>query len=508
MTDRSTVVPPRSARLRQSPLEESARLTGGRGLPVALLMTVALLASVSWARGQFVELNPPPSFIDGDPRTWTASMTVTGRRVVTLRVALPEAEELVEALEPVDDVDARVFHRGRGHWEVHARDVNETKFELTLQGPANRFRNAANVRYTWHVQGRAHVPRLFNGPVPSGPPAHEAAVSRAISSATEDRAEFARLRLFRDGNRIFWGSGGGSRFEAQISGDVVLDDIHSASLVEEALAGDCLWSSRDRSRGSHRRCEYSWDTETYGSFLARLRMQREPSTPVSPSFVPKLTVQRVGLKRLSRTTASMWVIRLVPIAHHSNGQDGCELLGQERAEKGECVGVSGSEQTDAINIKDGSFSTNYTRLSLHRGWLKLDARNNIEGAVDLSVTLERHHSASYLPGALSEHVEPRYGKTRLAIGAGFAVWEVGLPFASGLEMRYRFQKIMGVPRGGVHVVSGLVSPWEARPDVGLYVQYHKGRDYYNIRFEERLERVAVGLAFNWQRLGSVRLPES
>ena len=87
------------------------------------------------------------------------------------------------------------------------------------------------------------------------------------------------------------------------------------------------------------------------------------------------------------------------------------------------------------------------------------------------------------------------------------MWEVGLPFASGLEMRYRFQKIMGVPRGGVHVVSGLVSPWEARPDVGLYVQYHKGRDYYNIRFEERLERVAVGLAFNWQGLGSVRLPE-
>ena len=34
---------------------------------MALLMTVALLASVSWARGQFVELNPPPSFIDGDP---------------------------------------------------------------------------------------------------------------------------------------------------------------------------------------------------------------------------------------------------------------------------------------------------------------------------------------------------------------------------------------------------------------------------------------------------------
>ena len=162
----------------------------------------------------------------------------------------------MEALEPVDDVDARVFHRGRGHWEVHARDVNETKFELTLQGPAKQVSERRERKVYIACTGPgARGPRLFNGPVPSGPPAHEAAVSRAISSATEDRAEFARLRLFRDGNRIFWGSGGGSRFEAQISGDVVLDDIHSASLVEEALAGDCLWSSRDRSRGSHRRCE-------------------------------------------------------------------------------------------------------------------------------------------------------------------------------------------------------------------------------------------------------------
>ena len=311
----------------------------GGGLRVGLLMTAALLASVTCARGQFVELNPPPSFIDGDPLTWTASMTVTGRRVVTLRVALPESEELAESLEPVGDVDARVFHRGRGHWEVHARNVNETTFKLTLQGAANRFRNAANVRYTWHVQGQAYVRRLLNGPVESGPLAYEAAASKSSSGVTADHTESARLRLFRDGNRILWGSSGGSRFEAQISGDVVLDSIRSTSLVEEALGEECLWASRVRSHGSRHRCEYAWDTETYASLLAWLRMQRDvPSSPVSPSFVPKLTVQRVGLKRLSRTTASMWVIRFVPIAHHSNGQGGCELVGQDREQKTEeCV---------------------------------------------------------------------------------------------------------------------------------------------------------------------------
>ena len=474
-------------------------------------MMAALLASVTYARGQFVELNPPPSFIDGDPLTWTASMTVTGRRVVTLRVALPESEELAESLEPVGDVDARVFHRGRGHWEVHARNVNETTFKLTLQGAADRFRNAANVKYTWHVQGQADVRRLLNGPVESGSRAYEAAASKSSSGVTADHTKSARLRLFRDGNRILWGSSGGSRFEAQISGDVVLDNIRSTSLVEEALGEECLWASRVRSHGSRHRCEYAWDTETYASLLAWLRMQRDvPSSPVSPSFVPKLTVQRVGLKRLSRTTASMWVIRFVPIAHHSNGQGGCELVGQDREQKTEeCVEGPAFERTDApININGGSFSTNYTSLSLHHGWLKLDACNNIKDRVDLGMTLERHHSASYLPGALSEHLEPRYGKTRLAIGGGLAVGDLGLPFAKKLEIRYRFQKIVGVVRGDVHVVNGLIVPWEARPDVGLYVQYYKGRDYYNIRFEERLERVAVGLAFNWQSLGSVGLPES
>ena len=138
----------------------------------------------------------------------------------------------------------------------------------------------------------------------------------------------------------------------------------------------------------------------------------------------------------------MWVIRFVPIAHHSNGQGGCALVGQDREqETEECVGGPAFERTGApINIRGGSFSTNYTSLSLHHGWLKLDARNNVKDGVDLGMTLERHHSASYLPGALSEHLEPRYGKSRLAIGGGFAVGDVGLPFANRLEYVTGFRR--------------------------------------------------------------------
>ena len=157
-------------------------------LRIAGALTLALIGSVNSASGECAQLDPT-SVREGTLRTWTADMTVEGPCFVTLHVALPESRELVESLELVDDKNAYVLHRERGHWEVHVKDTGETKFQLTMQGAADRFRNGLTVKYAWYEQGRHTIRRLFNGPVAQTPPA-SVPETREISPSSAVRLAF------------------------------------------------------------------------------------------------------------------------------------------------------------------------------------------------------------------------------------------------------------------------------------------------------------------------------
>ena len=220
----------------------------GRRLPAIVLVTAVLLGNVSGAFGQAVELKPLPSFRDGEPRTWTAFVTVTGESVVALQVALPESKELVASLVPLDDVEARVLRRGRGHWEMHAKNHGETRFEMTLEGPADKFRNDVYVKYTWYEQGRDAVQRLFNGPVEKGARespetenpspvrlAFGTGFSRRIDDAIDFSVDDAGSRLWIENDSRLRLSGTlGALFEAKrFNDDMTLDVLTSLEFVNQ-----------------------------------------------------------------------------------------------------------------------------------------------------------------------------------------------------------------------------------------------------------------------------------
>ena len=132
---------------------------------VAAIVGAVLLGGVNRGLAQPVRFEGP-SLPEGDPLTWVASMNVTGPRIVTLKVALPESGELVELLEVVGEAaHVERYHRGRGHWEVHVKGGDSTTLNLTLKGPADEFRNSAAVEYAWYEPGAPSRRTLLNGPI-------------------------------------------------------------------------------------------------------------------------------------------------------------------------------------------------------------------------------------------------------------------------------------------------------------------------------------------------------
>lgn len=253
-----------------------------RRLPTIVLVTAVLVGNVSGAFGQAVELKPRPSFRDGDPRTWTAFVTVTGERVVTLRVALPASTELVASLVPFDDHDARVFRRGRGHWEIHAKNQGEARFKMTLEGPADKFRNDLHVKYTWYEQGRHAVRRLFNGPVEK-----EARQSSETGSSSPVRLAF--------GTGLSW------RIDDAI--DFSVDD-----------AGTRLWIENDS------RLRLSGPL---GALFTMKRLNDDTTFDLLTSleFVNQTTRLLAGDRARGRGLFGWWRGRDAPDAHDDDGAD-------------------------------------------------------------------------------------------------------------------------------------------------------------------------------------------
>ena len=287
---------------------------------------------------------------------------------------------------------------------------------------------------------------------------------------------------FRDTNRLIVGNGD-ARFEAVVGGDLL------------------VWNRR----WSHWQEWNGWGMNVYGSALMRLRMTHDRSSPVrTPSFEPKATAQFIR-RKVSHSTRSELIINIVPWGHHSNGQEGCSLLHHNREPAldggdglGKCRPDEGVDTNNSgANLKDGSFSTNYSRVGLYGSWTRAKQTVTVGGE------LERHHSPdSWFPGALSPELYDRYGKLRTAASIRYAREAC----CGRVEFRYWYQRISGIRNSpdavdeatrNVNIVEAVLYPGRVR-NWGLYGRYYRGRDYYNIHFEQEVRRIEAGFSFTWQ----------
>ena len=317
--------------------------------------------------------------------------------------------------------------------------------------------------------------------------------------------------LLRDGNYLFFG-GTDIKYEAQLAGDVL---IHSRinDIAERVFDNTCdSMYTQLRTRAGRNGCsERHWGLHTYATIQLYLRMLDDSSAPIrTPSFIPKWTIQWVGLKRLATeqlagSWASMWMFNAVPVGHHSNGQDGCPLIGYRRRNQhqknGPCepeLSGAGAPATAEINTRNGSFSARvFHRGGMHHRWIKLhDSPANassLEIARELTIggMMEYNHVA----GEQAEILAPRYGKFRLSASINHAWKDVGR--WARVELGYRLQHRAGIEAPWVHLVEAVLFHTKVRP-MGFYFRYYHGRDYLNIAFEQHVNRGEAGFTFDWE----------
>ncbi|HKU40371.1 MAG TPA: hypothetical protein VJR89_19555, partial [Polyangiales bacterium] len=200
-----------------------------------------------------------------------------------------------------------------------------------------------------------------------------------------------------------------------------------------------------------------------------LRMFNEESTPVrSPSFMPRITAYAWFQQRVR---GSPTVYASVMLSHHSNGQAGPFF-----AEDG------------SINHEDGSFSTNYFEFTLYLtgftgrflGWSSLG--------------FEWHPGFNQ-----DEELEGRYGLYRLNLASTLIA---DLPLHGQVSLRItaildQFQRssenpfVQHLERFPLSVSYSMTVPGI---DLGVYVGYYLGHDYYNIYFDQLIHTIQVGIA--------------
>lgn len=272
-----------------------------------------------------------------------------------------------------------------------------------------------------------------------------------------------------------------------------------------------------------------WALSTGFSLLAAVRMLDEPSTPVrTPSYEPRLRLQilRLGAPRPAGDERASRLLGALELsaAHYSNGQKGCALADHLRGSgfsDFDCIAQTAPPST-ALNVLDGSFTTNYLAASLAGKRIALPAGGGPAAwTASAGAGLEWHLPCGF-SGCMDPPMRARHGEVvargsvevdRLLVHGRSR--RVPLLGAVPLDVRLRatvqgrahFSSASG-RFGAVAVEAALVQRHPRGFGVGPYVRLHRGRDDLNIRFEERLDTWTFGIVVDPAPAESLSAPEA
>ncbi len=205
-----------------------------------------------------------------------------------------------------------------------------------------------------------------------------------------------------------------------------------------------------------------------------LRQLSGGSAPVPPpSYMPRATFYYwgPGLRFLRGADPNAFPYAWFMFSHHSNGQEGDPV----------------NPLTGAPNYSTGNFSTNFVE-----GGVSLTRSEPTAGFAGTQL------SAAYYPLAWSDEHQRLYGRMRIRVAEEFiAPFDMGAATSS----RFRFELTwMGGPMGdGFHTVahrfnySGTVILNPNAQDFATFVNWYNGQDYYNIRYDRRIQVIRLGV---------------
>src|SRR5690554_3678 len=214
-----------------------------------------------------------------------------------------------------------------------------------------------------------------------------------------------------------------------------------------------------------------------------IRMYNEYSYPVkTPSYIPQLSMYYLfGDPKLPHHTTIYG-----RIAHHSNGQEGSFYVKDELSE----------ELKPKINLQSGNFSTNFFEI----------------GFIDTSYGLKKN-AVKFFKSSLEIHPRSWMYDELHGIYSGFRwhnsfyayklPWDRNLfskqrkaDFSVKIETTWMLDSINDWDTFDTERFSGALT-FYYHPgfleDIGFFVRFYHGSDYYNIYFEHQLSIIQFGL---------------
>ena len=206
-----------------------------------------------------------------------------------------------------------------------------------------------------------------------------------------------------------------------------------------------------------------------------IRMYQEPSFPVrTPSYIPQITLYYMFSGKANARNASLFV----RFAHHSNGQDGPFYL-----DNGE------------INLKSGNFATNFFEI----GFIKTHFNRRFHAYQFFKTSLEVHPNRWSIDELRGQYSTVRWHNA-------FSVFKLPVKVSTQEKKKARLSL-----KGELTWMFGDLNNWDwyslnrvnlklifsyypkFLEDVGLFVQYYHGLDYYNIYFHHQIDVLRFGI---------------
>ncbi|TLP70642.1 phospholipase A [Maribacter sp. ACAM166] len=204
-----------------------------------------------------------------------------------------------------------------------------------------------------------------------------------------------------------------------------------------------------------------------------IRMYNEESYPVrTPSYIPQVTFYYLTNKKEALDN----LVFFGKIAHHSNGQDG-----------------NFYNEDTTINLQSGNFATNFVEF----GFLKTAYSNRLKAVKTIKSSIEIHPKSWLLQELQGKYSGLRWHNSFTSYKFPFKMSNTNRAnFSLKAETtimldNYNDLDVFDFDRFNASLT--LYYHPKFLEDIGLFVQFYHGMDYYNIYFEHQMSVIRFGI---------------
>lgn len=208
----------------------------------------------------------------------------------------------------------------------------------------------------------------------------------------------------------------------------------------------------------------------------RIRMYNEDSYPVkTPSYIPQLSLYYL----LGKTDDLRHITVFGRLAHHSNGQDGDFY-----------------NDYGTINLQTANFSTNFFEL----GYIATSYSSNLMAVKFYRSSLEVHPRSWMYKELKGQYSGLRWNNSffvyKLPWDRDVFSENRKANFSLKLEATWMLDSVNDWKTFDKDRFSGALTLYyhpKFLEDIGLFVQFYHGQDYYNIYFRHQLDVIRFGI---------------